>query len=155
MPINSRAKGARGEREVRDVLREHGFTARRGQQFAGGGESPDVICTDLPWLHIESKLVENLNISKAMAQSRRDASGKVPTVWHRKSNETWLVTLSAEDFMELVIMAHDLKQKKNGSSKHTETTTPGGCLTTDAPITVANSACGAPDGNPSDQGVGN
>lgn len=49
----SRDKGARGEREFRDLLREHGFEARRGQQFAGGNDSPDVV-TDLP-CHVEVK----------------------------------------------------------------------------------------------------
>lgn len=45
--INSRQKGKRGERLWRDQLREQGFTARRGQQYAGGIESPDVICEEL------------------------------------------------------------------------------------------------------------
>jgi hypothetical protein len=36
--INSRQKGARGERQWRDELRAHGYDARRGQQFSG---SPD------------------------------------------------------------------------------------------------------------------
>lgn len=34
--MNSRNKGKRGEREFAALLREHGFDARRGQQFAGG-----------------------------------------------------------------------------------------------------------------------
>ena len=42
--INSRAKGARYERELARYLDENGFPARRGQQFAGGSDSPDVVC---------------------------------------------------------------------------------------------------------------
>ena len=39
--MNSRRKGAVGEREIAKYLREHGFTeARRGQQFKGGADSP-------------------------------------------------------------------------------------------------------------------
>ena len=45
--INSRAKGARGERQWRDELRAQGYTDKRGQQFAGGQDSPDVICEEL------------------------------------------------------------------------------------------------------------
>jgi len=45
--INSRAKGARGERQWRDQLRAEGYTAKRGLLFAGGQDSPDVICEEL------------------------------------------------------------------------------------------------------------
>ena len=76
--MNSRQKGARGERLWRDQLRENGWDARRGQQFSGGAESPDVVCESLGWLHQEVKCVERLNIEDAMAQARRDAQGKVP-----------------------------------------------------------------------------
>ena len=58
--MNSRQKGARGERMWRDELREAGFTARRGQQFAGGTDSPDVICEELNNLHMEVKFVQSL-----------------------------------------------------------------------------------------------
>ena len=45
--INSRAKGARGERMWRDQLRAEGYTAKRGQQHAGGQDSPDVVCEEM------------------------------------------------------------------------------------------------------------
>ena len=51
--MNSRQKGKVGEREFAALLRVHGFDARRGQQFAGGGDSPDVVSGALRWLHIE------------------------------------------------------------------------------------------------------
>src|SRR5512137_3064629 len=71
--MNSREKGKRGERQWRDELRAHGYAARRGQQFAGSPESPDVICDDLDWAHFEVKLVERLNVYDAMEQARHDA----------------------------------------------------------------------------------
>jgi Holliday junction resolvase len=46
--MNSREKGKRGERQWRDELRAQGFAARRGQQFSGSPDSPDVVCDDLP-----------------------------------------------------------------------------------------------------------
>ena len=56
----------------------------------------------LPWLHIECKFVENLNVRKALAQAIHDAAnGLIPVVFHKKSNEEWLVTMRAEDFMEI------------------------------------------------------
>lgn len=102
--INSRSKGKRGERQWRDELRANGYHARRGQQFSGSPDSPDVICDGLPWAHFEVKHVEHLNLSAAMAQARRDQtksglnSGKAIFVAHRKNRWPWLVTMDAERF---------------------------------------------------------
>ena len=74
--MNSREKGKRGERQWRDELRANGYEARRGQQFCGSAESPDVVCDALAWIHFEVKAVERLNIEEAMEQARRDASAK-------------------------------------------------------------------------------
>jgi len=62
--INSRAKGGSGEREWANLLKSYGIQARRGQQFKGTKDSPDVE-TELKHLHFEVKRVEKLNISKA------------------------------------------------------------------------------------------
>ena len=107
----SREKGKRAERQWRDEFRAHGYTARRGQQFSGSPNSPDVVCDDLPLYHFEVKHVEHLNLSAAMAQSRRDAGGptasagnrgKIPIVAHRKNYWPWLVTMDAERFYRLL-----------------------------------------------------
>ena len=100
--INSRAKGCRGERLWRDELRAAGFTARRGQQFAGGGDSPDVICEELRGLHQEVKFVESLNLIKATEQAERDGAGKPWIVAHKKNRTPWLVTMNAELFFRLL-----------------------------------------------------
>src|SRR4051812_24979913 len=100
--MNSREKGKRGERQWRDELRAQGFHARRGQQFCGGAESPDVVCDQLPWLHFEVKAVERLNIEDAMKQARRDAGQKIPIVAHRRSFRRWLLTMDAETFFRLL-----------------------------------------------------
>ena len=99
--MNSREKGKRGERLWRDELRAQGYDARRGQQFAGGDDSPDVVCKALP-LHWEVKFVENLNLRDAVDQARRDcAAGKTPAVAHKRSNSPWLVTMLAEDWFKM------------------------------------------------------
>ncbi|HOX58242.1 MAG TPA: hypothetical protein P5205_19255 [Candidatus Paceibacterota bacterium] len=100
--MNSREKGKRGERQWRDALRAHGYMARRGQQFSGSPESPDVICEELAWLHFEVKAVERLNIEDAMEQARRDGVGKVPVVAHRRRFCPWLVTMDAETFFKFL-----------------------------------------------------
>ena len=109
--MNSRNKGKRGERQWRDELRANGDHARRGQQFAGGSESPDVVCEELDWIHFEVKAVERLNIEDAMDQARRDqarlgcnaaAAAKIPIVAHKRNHRRWLVTMEAEFFFELI-----------------------------------------------------
>lgn len=98
--MNSKAKGGRGERELAEVLRQYGFEARRGQQFAGGIDSPDVV--GLPGIHIECKRVEKLNIDNAMEQAIRDSEGKaIPAVFHRRNRRPWMVTMLLEDFMKI------------------------------------------------------
>ena len=100
--MNSRQKGKRGERAWRDELRAQGYDARRGQQFCGSPDSPDVVCASLPWAHFEVKAVERLNIEEAMVQARRDAGAKVPFVAHKRNFCGWLVTMNAEAFFRLV-----------------------------------------------------
>lgn len=101
--MNSRAKGARGERAFRDLLRAEGYEARRGQQFSGSPDSPDVVCPDLAGLHFEIKCVERLNIEDAMAQARRDAgAAKTPIVAHKRNHCKWLITMDAEAFFSLI-----------------------------------------------------
>lgn len=98
--MNSKRKGCQGERELAAVLREYGYDCRRGQQFSGGADSPDV--TGLPGIHIECKRVENLNIHKAYEQAVRDSEGRaVPAVFHRRNREPWMVTIGLDDFMEM------------------------------------------------------
>lgn len=98
--MNSRNKGAAGERELAAVLREYGFDARRGQQYCGANGDADVV--GLPGVHIECKRVEKLNIDNAIEQAISDSKNdEMPAVFHRKNRKKWLVTISLEDFMKL------------------------------------------------------
>ena len=98
--INSRQKGARFERQLAKVFREHGYEARRGQQYCGANGDADVV--GLPFIHVECKAVERLNIFDAMAQSVRDAKdGEIPIVCHKKNYTDWLVTMRIEDFFTI------------------------------------------------------
>lgn len=99
--INSRQKGALGEREFAKKMKEYGFDCRRSQQFCGkGGESADVI--GLPFIHCEVKRVEKLNIDEALEQATRDCkAGRIPVVFHRKNNKKWKATLDLDMFMML------------------------------------------------------
>ena len=100
--MNSRNKGKVGEREFAALLRENGFDARRGQQFSGSPESPDVVSDALAWLHVEVKRVQNLNLTDACVQATADAGGKPWVVAHRRNHAPWLITMRAEFFFELI-----------------------------------------------------
>jgi Holliday junction resolvase len=100
--VNSKQKGARGERELAKVLRDYGYKdVVRSQQYSGKGQdSSDLV--NLPGIHPECKRQERLNILDAVAQAVNDCdNGKLPTVFHRKNRGEWLVTLRLQDFIIL------------------------------------------------------
>lgn len=96
----SREKGKRGEREVASILRAYGYDCRRGQQYHGGGDSPDV--AGLPGIHIEVKRTERLSLYDALAQAKRDAKeGNLPVVLHRKNESKWVAIMDFDDWMKI------------------------------------------------------
>lgn len=98
--INSCRKGKRCERQVRDLFRENGYLkARRGRQYSGSPDSPDVVIPELPGIHVEAKCVEHLNLRDAIEQAQRDAGDdQIPVVFHKRNNSPWLVTMTADDW---------------------------------------------------------
>lgn len=98
--LKSRNKGKDGEREVANILKEHGYDCRRSQQYAGVNNDADVVGID--GLHIEVKRVEQLNIDKALEQSTKEArGGEIPIVVHRRNRTPWKVTMSLENFITI------------------------------------------------------
>ena len=100
--MNARNKGKVGEREFASLLREHGFDARRGQQFSGSPDSPDVVSEALAWLHVEVKRVQNLNLTDACVQAEGDCGGKPWIVAHRRNHAPWLITMRSDFFFRLL-----------------------------------------------------
>lgn len=102
MAVNSKAKGARFERQLASRLREYGYDARRTAQYCGkSGDASDVV--GLPGLHIEAKHQERMSLYEWIAQAKRDSkgTGRLPAVFHKKNNAEILVTMELEDFMNL------------------------------------------------------
>lgn len=98
--MNSKQKGKRGELELSHKFQEYGFNTRRGQQYCGANGDADVV--GLPYIHVECKRVENLNIYNAIEQAKADAKeNELPTVFHRKDRKEWLVTMPFEDWIEM------------------------------------------------------
>lgn len=96
----SRDKGKRGELELAHKLREYGYETRRGQQFSGANGDPDVL--GLPYIHIECKRVERLDLYSAVSQAIFDSrTHELPAVFHRRNNHKWLVTMELEDWIQI------------------------------------------------------
>ena len=97
---SSRNKGANGERELANLLRDNwGYETRRGQVF---NHQSDII--GLKGIHPEVKRVEKLNVQQAMEQAIKEAQIRndgIPTVFHRRNNKEWLVTMRLTDWIDL------------------------------------------------------
>ncbi|AFZ66086.1 hypothetical protein [Deinococcus peraridilitoris] len=95
MPVNGCLKGKEGEREVARALTALGHPAERGQQHAGGQDSPDVKCPSLNRFHLEVKFTKTCQLFSTKrlaewdAQAKRDAGPQqVPVVVHRWNGQT-------------------------------------------------------------------
>ena len=100
---SSREKGKRGEREAALFLTDQGFPARRGVQYRGGPDSPDLVCPSLSKLHFEVKRAEKVSVYDAIQQAGDDAPlDTIPVVLHRRNDHCWVVVLYASDFLSIV-----------------------------------------------------
>ncbi len=100
MGTKSQRKGRNAELELARILQEYGYpvAAGRAQSY---GEAPDL--SGLPGIHIECKRRENVNLTAALEQARRDADrfGGLSAVFHRRNREGWRVTMGLPDWLKL------------------------------------------------------
>lgn len=104
--INSKQKGKRYELEIAKYFKELGFDkARRSVQYNGQAEEGQADIVGVPFLHIECKHNESLNVEKALQQAIRDnqasKKSRIPVVIHRKNGEKSKVTMTLDDFTKL------------------------------------------------------
>ena len=101
--MNSNRKGKVGEREAAAALTEDlGLEARRGVQYSGSPDSPDVVHS-LPGVHFEVKRTERISVYDAMGQATEDAGGSVPVVLYRRNRGEWLAIVPLKRLKELAI----------------------------------------------------
>lgn len=113
MSVNSKQKGAKGERELASKLKEYGYNCRRGQQY-NGLEGEDVVGLD--YIHIECKRVQALNLDEAMEQAKKDSTSiQLPAVFHRKNNRKWKVTMELDDWIKLYNSYYSDMKLKEGA----------------------------------------
>lgn len=97
--INSRQKGKRGELELARLLTHQGYRCRRGVQYSGGPDSPDVV--GLPGIHIECKRAKTVLKKKAMEQAIHDCGKNIPVVMYREDDDEWMVLMREKDWMTI------------------------------------------------------
>ncbi len=116
--VHSKNKGAAGERELaKEVAWLFHCSARRGQQFAGGPDSPDIV-TSLSGIHFECKRTEHFQLWSALEQATRDAGENVPVVCHRSNRHPWVVVVKLEDMPRLVHTLHPFIAQPQEISEH-------------------------------------
>ena len=103
----NRIKGQIAEREVATLLRAHGFEARRGRQYKGTDDSPDVT-HNMPGFHIEVKNVRSPMFHPWLERCAMEAGeGKSPLLFWRRDRIPWYVVIRADDFLRLANRAAD------------------------------------------------
>ncbi len=116
--MNSRSKGKRGELDFAKFLvrQLEGHTvngeqdvARRGQQFRGGQDQPDVI-TNVP-RHFEVKRTERLRMYEAVEQAVRDGGDKA-VVAHKANHKPWLCIMMMDQFLELLVKSGEFDKQE-------------------------------------------
>jgi len=105
MGMKSKRKGKVGEREAAEALREVGIDARRGVQYQGGEESPDVVA-EIPGVHFEVKRTERFRLYAALRQAIEECGGAIPVVLHRANREEWVAIVRLADLPNLATQVY-------------------------------------------------
>jgi hypothetical protein len=103
MAKKGKRKGKDGELELAALAKECGFMARRGQQYKGAPDAPDVIIETPVPMHHEVKRTESFQLYAALSQAKEDAGpADIPVVWHRRNNSRWVCVIDARDMFSLL-----------------------------------------------------
>ena len=106
MGLRSRNKGKRGEREAAAEIRRLFRTdARRGRQFSGSDESPDIVA-EIEDVHFEVKRVESFRLYDALDQASSDAGENVPVVLHKQNRKPWVAIVRLDDLPRLAVQLY-------------------------------------------------
>jgi hypothetical protein len=97
MGRSQREKGKAGEREAAgEWSRLFCVPARRGVQYHGGPEAPDIV-TGHENIHVEVKRTESGNPYLFMAQAKAECGEKIPVVLYRRNKKKWLLVVELDD----------------------------------------------------------
>ena len=113
----SRQKGKRGEREcAAELAALLGVAARRGVQYQGGPDSPDVVLEGVP-IHVECKRTERLDLYAAVEQAAIECGDKLPIVWHRRNGKGSVVIVKTTQLMALALAIVEAMHRQEATAK--------------------------------------
>jgi Holliday junction resolvase len=117
----SKNKGKTGERELaHELSRVLGISARRGVQFQGSPDSPDVV-TEIPDLHIDCKRTERFRLYEALDQAIADGGEhKIPVVLHRSNKKPWVAVVRLDDLPRLATILVQYQPKPENEHADTD-----------------------------------
>ena len=105
LPINSRAKGKRGELEARDAVREHWSAPDCIRAAQGAGAYAADLLHAGHEIHVEIKCVAKIGTEKFILQAERDAAeGELPIVVMRQNRGEWCVMFRLKDSIRFADM---------------------------------------------------
>ena len=107
-----RSKGNRGELQVRDIFRAHGFDVARVPN-SGGLHIPGDL-DGLDGFHVEVKYHERPSIRAWIAQAQSDCpDGDEPLLFWRTSHMRWRADVDADWLVGLLAELDHLRQEGN------------------------------------------
>jgi Holliday junction resolvase len=114
----SRRKGATGERQVRDMIRARGFSARRAGRYGLADVIHGLPSFGGAGYHIEVKRRETISMPAWIRQAEADAAeeGLVPLVVWRRSFEDWRVDMPFDEFLRVLELLAACMQLEAGES---------------------------------------
>jgi len=108
----SRTKGAVGEREVVNILRDHGWPAMRtsdGRSQHGRGDIAGV-----PGVVFEIRRAERLDLWRGLEDAQAHAvDGELPVLAFRRNRSGWWAAMPLERLVELlpaIALAHETRK---------------------------------------------
>lgn len=126
----NREKGKRGERAFAKLLQSYGWqSARRGVQFQGGPDSPDVVCAEFPF-HVEVKNVNRFRLGPFTQQAAKDSGDARYVVAVKLPQKPWLIIIPQQhmcawykEFTANMVGTKNLRlwpemEKAKGMAKH-------------------------------------
>jgi len=121
--INAKKKGNAGENRFAKWLALKGIDNAKRNSGSGSGLAKSDVHNSLG-LNLEVKTVKALNLKKAMEQSERDAMmthTKPYVVVHFDGmpEDTWIICMSSDDWIELYKRAQEPKTPDNGGKELT------------------------------------
>lgn len=115
--MKSKRKGKVGERELAKVLGSAlGVPLRRGIQFKGTQDSPDIDGLGEYGLYCECKRTESTaskSLYSAIAQAVGDSGSLTPFVATRRNREDWLVVVKLSDLVDFCNRISNIANGRN------------------------------------------